>query len=186
VIVSTAAGSVGSTVGQLAKAAGCKTVGITGGPAKVELCKTLFAYDHVIDYKSERSLGDAVSAACHRGANIYFDNTSGEISDAVIPHLSIGGRVVICGTAAVPSWDPLPLRPRFDRLVLMNRLRIEGFIIFDYQHRYEEAVTLLADMVRSGKLQYREDILDGIEACPDSIAGLYRGENLGKRLIRLH
>jgi hypothetical protein len=92
---------------------------------------------------------------------------------------------VICGTASVASWDPAPLGPRIERHLLVKRARAQGFLVFDYQHRYEEAVARLAEWVRGGQLRYREDVLDGLESCPGAIAGLYRGENLGKRLVRL-
>lgn len=185
VVVSTAAGAVGATVGQLAKLAGCRTVGIAGGAAKVALCREEFAYDAAIDYKAG-DLDAALAAACPRGIDVYFDNTAGPVSDAVLRRLAIGARVVICGTASVASWDPPPTGPRVERHLLVKRARMQGFIVFDYQNRYEEAVSRLADWVRAGKLRYREDILEGIEHAPGAIAGLYRGENLGKRLIRLH
>ena len=184
VVVSTAAGAVGATVGQIAKLAGCRTVAITGGPTKTALCRDEFGYDAAIDYKAG-NLGASLAAACPRGIDVYFDNTAGPISDAVLGHLAVGARVVICGTASVASWDPPPTGPRVERHLLVKRARMQGFIVFDYQHRYEEAVGRLADWVRAGKLRYREDILDGIEHAPGAIAGLYRGENLGKRLIRL-
>jgi NADPH-dependent curcumin reductase CurA len=184
VVVSTAAGAVGATVGQIAKLAGCRTVGIAGGAAKTALCRDAFGYDEAIDYKAA-DLDAALGAACPRGIDVYFDNTAGAISDAVLRHLAIGARVVICGTASVAIWDPPPTGPRVERHLLVKRARMQGFIVFDYQHRYEEAVSRLADWVRAGKLGYREDILDGIEHAPGAIAGLYRGENLGKRLIRL-
>jgi NADPH-dependent curcumin reductase CurA len=116
---------------------------------------------------------------------VYFDNTAGPISDAVLGHLAIGARVVVCGTAAVASWDPPPVGPRVERHLLVKRACMQGFIVFDYQHRYEEATTRLAEWLRAGKLRYREDVLEGIEHAPGAIAGLYRGENLGKRLIRV-
>jgi len=184
VVVSTAAGAVGATVGQIAKLAGCRTVGIAGGATKVALCRDEFGFDAAVDYKAG-NLDAALADACPRGIDVYFDNTAGPISDAVLRHLAVGARVVICGTASVASWDPPPTGPRVERHLLVKRARMQGFIVFDYQHRYEEAVGRLADWVRAGKLRYREDILDGIEHAPGAIAGLYRGENLGKRLIRL-
>jgi NADPH-dependent curcumin reductase CurA len=117
--------------------------------------------------------------------NVYFDNTAGAISDAVLTRLSVGARVVICGTASIASWDPPPLGPRVERHILVKRARMAGLIVFDYQHRYEEAVARLASWVREKRLAYREEIADGIEHCPGAIAELYRGENLGKRLVRL-
>lgn len=185
VVVSTAAGSVGSAVGQLAKLAGARTVGIAGGPDKLALCREAFGYDVALDYKSAEPLLPQLQAACPAGANVYFDNTSGAISDAVVNCLAVNARVVICGTASVPVWEPPPLGPRMERAILTKRLRVQGFVMFDHMHRYIDVVARLAGLVREGRLAYREEILDGIEACPDAIAGLYRGENLGKRLIRL-
>jgi NADPH-dependent curcumin reductase CurA len=184
VVVSTAAGSVGSAVGPIAKIAGCRTVGIAGGTAKVALCREAFGYDAAIDYK-QPGLAEALAAACPRGVNVYFDNTSGPISDTVMTQLAPGARIVICGTASIANWDPLPMGPRVERHLLVKRAQMAGFLVFDYQHRYEEAVTQLAAWIREGKLAYREDVQDGIEHCPDAIASLYRGENLGKLLIRL-
>jgi NADPH-dependent curcumin reductase len=184
VVVSTAAGAVGSAVGQIGKLMGCPTVGITGGPIKSKLCREEFGYDEVIDYKSN-GLADALGKACPRGVDVYFDNTAGAISDAVLTQLAVRARVVICGTASVATWDPPPTGPRVERHILVKRARIAGLLVLDYQHRYEEAVTRLAEWVRQGRLRYRKEISEGIENCPGAIAQLYRGENLGKRLIRL-
>lgn len=185
VVVSTAAGAVGSAVGQIAKIMGCRTIGIAGGPVKTALCRDAFGFDAALDYKAESALGERVAALCPDGVDVYYDNTSGPISDAVMPHLAVGARVVICGTASVPNWDPPPLGPRLVRHLLVKRARMQGFVAFDFAHRAEEAIGRLAGWIRAGKLAYREDILDGIEACPDAIAGLYRGDNLGKRLVRV-
>lgn len=182
VVVSTAAGAVGSCVGQIAKLKGCGTVGITGGPDKVQLCRTEFRYDRAVDYKT-KDFESAVAAACPEGVDVYFDNTSGAISDAVMRHLNVGARVVVCGTAAVSSWDPVPLGPRVTRQLLVKRARMQGFLIFDWVQRFPEALRELTNWLRSGELRYREDVLEGIEQAPRAIAGLYRGENLGKRLI---
>lgn len=186
VVVSTAAGSVGSAVGQIAKLMGCRTVGIAGGPDKVRQCLEDFGYDAAIDYKAGGDLGAALAAAAPDGVDVYFDNTSGPVSDAVLAQLAVGARVVICGTASVSSWDPWPAGPRPERHLLVKRARMAGFIVFDYAPRYGEALPRLAAWLRAGRLRYAEDILEGIEAAPDAIAGLYRGENRGKRLIRLH
>jgi len=183
-VVSTAAGSVGSAVGQIGKLLGCRTVGITGGPAKVEQCLHEFGYDAAIDYKNA-DLDKAISAACPDGIDVYFDNTAGRISDAALPHLSLGARVVNCGTAAIDRWDPWPTGPRVERHLLVKRARMQGFVVFDHMDRWEETVARLAQWVREGKLQYSEEVIDGLEACPDALAGLYRGENTGKRIIRV-
>ncbi|MEZ5659566.1 MAG: NADP-dependent oxidoreductase [Burkholderiaceae bacterium] len=184
VVVSTAAGSVGSCVGQIARLHGCRTVGIAGGPAKVAQCVEEFGYDVAIDYRSD-DLDAALAAACPNGVDVYFDNTSGPISDAVHRQLAIHARVVICGTASVASWDPPPQGPRMERQILVKRASVHGLLVFDYRNRYPQARDALAGWIRDGRLHWREDILDGVEAAPDAIAGLYRGENLGKRLIRV-
>jgi NADPH-dependent curcumin reductase CurA len=185
VVVSTAAGAVGSCVGQIAKILGCRTVGITGGPQKAALCTDEFGYDAAIDYKASPDLDASLNAACPAGVNVYFDNTSGAISDAVMRHLAVGARIVVCGTASIASWAPWPTGPRLERHLLVKRARMQGFLLFDYADRFGEAITQLTEWLRAGKLRYREDVLNGIGAAPDAIAGLYRGENLGRRLIRL-
>jgi NADPH-dependent curcumin reductase len=184
VLVSTAAGAVGSAVGQIAKIMGCRTVGIAGGPDKVAQCLDGFGYDSAVDYKAE-GLAEAIAAASPDGVNVYFDNTAGRISDTVYPQLALNARVIVCGTASIPSWTPWPSGPRVERHLLVKRARMQGFVIFDHMDRYEESVATLAGWVRSGHLRYEEDILDGLEACPDALAGLYRGDNKGKRIIRL-
>nr|WP_199688295.1 NADP-dependent oxidoreductase [Noviherbaspirillum sedimenti] len=184
VVVSTAAGAVGSAVGQIARIAGCRTVGITGGPEKVRACIDEFGFDAAVDYKSENFEKDLI-AACPKGVDVYHDNTSGRISDVVVSQINKGARIVVCGTASVANWEPWPLGPRVERHLLNKAARMQGFLVWDYEHRYEEAVARLAAWVRTGQLRYREDVLNGIEQAPDAIAGLYRGENNGKRLIRL-
>jgi NADPH-dependent curcumin reductase CurA len=184
VVVSTAAGAVGSCVGQIAGIVGCRTVGIAGGAEKVRLCREAYGFDAAIDYKAG-DLDARLAEACPGGVDVYFDNTSGAISDAVLRHLNVGGRVVICGTASMASWEPWPQGPRVERHLLVKRARMQGFVIFDYASRYGEALAALAHWVRGGLVRYREEILDGLEHAPGAIAGLYRGENLGRRLIRI-
>ena len=185
VVVSTASGSVGSAVGQIARIMGCRAVGIAGGPDKTRDCLELFGYDAAIDYKAEKDLDAALARTCPKGVDVYFDNTSGPISDAVLRHLALRARVVICGTASQPIWDPWPTGPRAERHILVKRARMEGFLLFDWEDRYGEAVAQLAQWIREGRLKYQEDVLDGLEQAPGAIAGLYRGDNRGKRLIRL-
>lgn len=184
VVVSTAAGSVGSAAGQIAKLAGCRTVAITGGSEKMRMCLEDFGYDAAVDYKSA-GFAEALAQACPNGVDVYYDNTSGPISDAVIRHINKGARIVICGTASVSNWEPWPSGPRIERYLLNKAARMQGFLVWDYEHRYEEAVSKLATWVRDGSLRYREEILEGMAAAPDAIAGLYRGDNFGKRVIRL-
>ncbi len=185
VVVSTAAGSVGSCVGQIAKILGCRTVGIAGGPEKIALCRESFGYDTAIDYKSGGDLVREIGAACPDGVDVYFDNTCGPISDAVMEHLAMGARISICGTASVADWVPWPAGPRVHRHLLVKRARMQGFLLFDYIDRYGEAIDKLADWVRDGKLTYQEHILDGLDHAPGAIEMLYRGENTGKLLIKV-
>ena len=184
VVVSTAAGAVGSCVGQIARIKGCRAVGITGGARKVRLCTEEFGFDAAVDYKSD-GWQTALDKACPQGVDVYFDNTAGNISDAVMERLNVGARVVICGTASVSSWDPPPQGPRVERHLLVKRARMQGFVIFDHADQHEAAYADIAQWLRAGKLKYLEDVLTGIEHAPGAIEGLYRGDNFGKRLIRI-
>lgn len=183
-VVSTAAGAVGSAVGQIGRMFECRTIGITGSADKVALCTGTFGYDAAIDYH-DGDLDAALAALCPAGVDIYFDNTAGSISDSVLRHLSTFARVVNCGTASINDWTAWPTGPRVERHLLVKRARMQGFVIFDHMDEWPAAIRQLADWVRDGRLRYQEDVLEGIEAAPDAIAGLYRGDNKGKRVIRL-
>ncbi|MBT3988897.1 MAG: NADP-dependent oxidoreductase [Rhodospirillaceae bacterium] len=184
VVVSTAAGAVGSAVGQIAKIKGCRTVGLTGSDDKVEFCKSEFGYDEAINYKTA-DLDAALKAACPDGVDVYFDNTSGSITDTVYNNLAIGARCVVCGTASISVWDPLPTGPRVERTLLVKRARIQGLYVFDFEDQWGAAQKDLCQWFEEGKLNYREDILDGLEHAPGSIQRLYDGENQGKLLIEI-
>src|SRR6476646_10871364 len=185
VVVSTAAGAVGSAVGQIAKIKGCRSVGVTGGTEKVRQCVEVFGYDAAIDYKATHDLDAALKDACPDGIDCYFDNTSGSIHDAVLRQVRLHARIAICGTASYASWDPWNQGPRPERHLLVKRAIMQGFLTTDFAPRYEEGIAALAGWVREGRLKYREDVLEGIEAAPASIAMLYAGENRGKLIIRL-
>ena len=185
VVVSTAAGAVGSCVGQIAKIKGCRTVGIAGGPDKVARCLNEFGYDAAIDYQNTNDLDGELSAACPDGVNVYFDNTCGPISDAVFERLALHARITVCGTASLQEWDPIPMGPRVHRQLLVARARMTGFLIHDYKVRIGEAVARLSAWTDSGALVSREHVLDGIDHAPGAIRMLYRGENTGKLIIKL-
>lgn len=185
VVVSTAAGSVGSSVGQIAKILGCRTVGIAGGAEKVRQCLDQFGYDAAFDYQGEHDLDAAIARACPDGVDVYFDNTAGSISETVLRHLRLRARIAVCGTAAVSSWDPWPTGARPERHLLIKRATMRGFLAFDYVDRFAEAVNQLSIWFREGRIRCREDILDGIAQAPGAIARLYSGKNDGKLLIRL-
>ena len=181
VVVSTAAGAVGSMVGQIARIKGCRAVGITGSDAKVAACREEFGYDAAINYKTTGDLAAALGAACPDGVDVYFDNVGGRISDAVLQHINVGARIVICGTMGLASLRGL--RP--NRALLINRARMEGFLIFDWLDRVGEALPELTQWLNEGRLRYREDIVDGLAAAPDALVRLLAGGNTGKMLVRV-
>ena len=185
VLVSTAAGAVGSSVGQIAKIIGCRTIGIAGGPDKVRQCLEEFGYDATIDYKAEDDIEAAVRAAAPEGIDVYFDNTSGPISDAVMRTINLRARIIVCGTASFPTWEPWNVGPRVERHLLVKRARMQGILTTDWIPRFDEGVDRLAEWVRSGQIKYREEMMVGIETAPGSIAKLYSGDNSGKVIIRL-
>ncbi len=185
VLVSTAAGAVGSAAGQIAKIKGCRTVGIAGGPEKTALCTDFFGYDAAIDYKAVDDLDAALRAACPDGIDVYYDNVGGATLDIVLNQMALRGRIVICGTAATDSWVPQPTGLRPERNMLVNRLRMQGILLFDYADRYAEAHAQLLEWVDAGLIKYREDIVDGLENAPAALVGLYEGRNMGRQLVRV-
>lgn len=182
VLVSTAAGAVGSLVGQIAGSLGCRVTGLTGDDAKVALCTGRFGYHAAANYKSG-DLEASVSAIAPEGVDVFFDNTGGRILDCVIRQMNVGGRIVQCGTASIANWNPPPTGLRNEREVLTRRLQWGGFVIFDHVAAFPEALGELAARVESGALGYEEDIQPGLAHAPDAIARLYAGENKGKSLI---
>jgi NADPH-dependent curcumin reductase CurA len=184
VVVSTAAGAVGSVVGQLARLAGCRTVGITGSKGKVDLCLAEYGFDTALDYRAPDFL-ENLEQACGDGVDVYFDNTSGPVSDAVMSHLAHDSRVVVCGTSAIESWQPAPMGPRVHRQVLTAGATMRGFLLQDHAYEYDQVVRRLDPLVRNGELRYTEHVLDGLESAPGAVSMLYEGRNAGKLIIRL-
>jgi NADPH-dependent curcumin reductase CurA len=185
VLVSTAAGSVGSFVGQLARLAACRPVGLSSSAEKAALARDRYGYADMIDYRNEADLASAIRRVCPDGNDIFFDNTGGAIADAAIRSMRRGGRIIQCGTAANVSWSPPPMGPRPEREVLTRRLRWTGFIIFDHIAAFPEAAAELTRLALRDDLVYDEDILSGLEKAPAALAGLYAGSNRGKPIIRL-
>ena len=190
VAVSTAAGAVGSAVGQVAKVLGCRTIGLTGSDDKVRDCYGLYGYDAAINYKTAEDLSAAIGEAAPEGIDVYFDNTGGAISDAVMPHLNVHARIIVVGTMAIDPGgstanDPPAMGPRPNRHILVKRARMEGFLVLDHMHRRDEAVEVMSGWLRDGRLAYREDVTNGLEAAPDALVRLLKGENTGKVLVRV-
>lgn len=183
VVVTAAAGAVGSLVGQLAKQTGCRTVAVVGSAEKGRICLERYGYDAYVDYHDD--LDEALAQVCPQGVDLFFDNVAGPIADSIIRRMNLFGRVVQCGTMSVAVWLPPPQGPRIEREILTRRLRIEGFVIFDHIARFDTAAAALAELLAQGRLAYDEDVEDGLEHAPQALLDVYSGRNRGKKLIRL-
>ncbi|HEY1522249.1 MAG TPA: NADP-dependent oxidoreductase [Solirubrobacteraceae bacterium] len=184
VVVSAAAGSVGSLVGQMAKVRGCRTVGIAGGGEKCRLLTEEYGFDAAVDYKGDQSVAVALREHCQDGIDVFFDNVGGQILEAALRNLARGARVVLCG--AISQYNEGAQEgPRNYMALLIKRARMEGFVVFDYARRYAEAAQEIAGWISSGQLTTREHIVDGLETFPESLLMLYRGENTGKLMLRV-
>jgi NADPH-dependent curcumin reductase CurA len=182
VVVSAASGAVGGVVGQLAKAAGCRVVGIAGGADTCRYVVDTLGFDACVDYKAGK-LYDDLKAATPDGVDGYFENVGGEVLDAVLSRMNAFGRIAICGMIAGYNGEPMPLkRPS---LILTQRLKVQGFIVSEHMELWPEALKELGGLVAQKKLQYRESIADGLERAPEAFFGLLKGKNFGKQLVRL-
>ncbi len=184
VVVSAAAGGVGQVVGQLAKIAGCRAVGIAGGPEKVRTLVETFGYDAGIDYERE-DVSAALKDACPDGVNVYFDNVGGSVTDAVFRRLAIGARIAVCGQISQYNLEQPELAPRNLGALIVYRARAEGFLVSDYAHRFGEALPRLARWLADGRIAHTEDVIEGIERAPEAFLRMLRGENRGKQLVQL-
>ena len=185
VVVSAASGAVGQIVGQLAKFAGCRAVGIAGGPKKCAFVKDTLGLDACIDYKSAKDLPAAVKEACPNGVDVYFDNVGGAVSDAVFLNLNFFARVALCGSISLYNAAAPELGPRLLGLFVGRRVNMRGFIVSDFAGKTAPAMRQMGDWVRSGRLKYKEDIVEGIAQAPRAFIGLLRGENFGKLQVKL-
>jgi NADPH-dependent curcumin reductase CurA len=182
-VVSAASGAVGSVVGQLAKIAGSRVVGIAGGPKKCGYVTGELGFDACVDYKAGR-LQEDLKAACPKGVDVYFDNVGGEMLDTLLKLMNVGSRIVVCGMISeYNSTEPYGFRML--RSVLVNRIRMQGMIVFDWKDRYGEALKALSAMHAEGKLKYRESVVEGLENAPRGLIALLTGGNFGKQLVKL-
>ncbi len=184
VVVSGAAGAVGMTVCQIAKIKGCRVVGIAGSDEKNRYLTAELGVDAVINYKTA-DIRQALRDACPSGIDIYFDNVGGEISDAVLPLLRHGARIIICGQISFYNADRPDVGPRLQPYLLINSALMKGFIITDYAGEFSEGVKRLAQWLAEGKLKYAESVVDGFENTPRAFIGLFSGENLGKQIVKV-
>jgi NADPH-dependent curcumin reductase CurA len=185
VVVSGAAGAVGMTVCQIAKIKGCRVVGIAGSDEKNEYLENDLWVDATINYKTAGDIKQAVKDACPDGVDIYFDNVGGEISDAVMPLINKGARVVICGQISLYNLEKPDFGPRVQPYLLIKSALMKGFIITDYAPRFAEGVSQLGRWLADGKLKFAENIVEGFENAPHAFLGLFAGENLGKQLVKI-
>jgi len=183
VVVSAASGAVGSVVGQLAKAWGCRAVGIAGGKAKCDYVVKELGFDACVDYKAGNLQRD-LKEACPKGIDVNFENVGGEIFDTILPMMNAFSRIIVCGLISGYNATK-PYEMKNIRSVLVNRIRMQGMIVFDWNQRYPEARNELAGMVRQGKIKTRESVADGIESAPQAFIGLLKGLNFGKQLVKL-
>ena len=184
VVVSGAAGAVGQTVGQLAKAKGCRVVGIAGGAAKCDWVVKELGFDACVDYKVGNVKAD-LKDACPKGVDIYFDNVGGDILDAVLTRINRKARIIICG--AISQYNnTTPVKGPANYLsLLVNRARMEGIVVFDYVERFPIAVAELAALMKAGRLKSKEDVVVGLDNFPETLLKLFSGENFGKLVLQV-
>lgn len=186
VVVSAASGAVGSVVGQLAKARGCRVVGVAGGADKCRYVVDELGFDACVDYKAHpesRDFYKALKEATPQGIDGYFENVGGMILDAVLLRMNAFGRIAMCGMIAGYNGEPMPMQN--PALILVNRLKIEGFIVSEHPEVWPEATMELGTMVATGKMTFRESVAQGIGSAPEAFLGLLKGKNFGKQLVKL-
>jgi len=188
VVVAAATGAVGAVVGQLAKIRGCRVVGVAGGPDKCRYAQETLGFDACLDHRAPE-LAQRLASACPEGIDVYFENVGGAVLGAVVPLLNLYARVPLCGLISWYNLDKLPPGPdRTPQLllaVLRRRVRVQGFIIFDHQHRMRAFRTDMAAWLQEGRVKYREQVLEGLENAPRGLMGLLHGENFGKLVVRV-
>jgi NADPH-dependent curcumin reductase CurA len=184
VVVSGAAGAVGTVVGQIAKIKGCRVVGIAGGKEKCEFLVRELGFDAAIDYKSD-DVKKALKQHCPAGVDVYFDNVGGEILDTVLTQLARHARIVICGAISQYNSTSGVRGPANYMSLLVNRASMTGMVVFDYANRYPEAMKEMVGWIAAGKLKTREDIVEGLQTFPETLLKLFKGENTGKLVLKV-
>jgi len=184
-VVSGAAGAVGSIVGQIGKIIGCKIVGIVGTEEKIDLIKTKFGYDEAINYKTTPDMKAAIAQLCPEGVDIYFDNVGGSISDGVIANMNNYGRIPVCGTISNYNDIEEQTSPSLLPIVVYRFLTIQGFLIGDHAVRFPGVIAQLSAWLKEGKITYSETILEGFDKLPEAFIGLFEGRNEGKMIVKI-
>lgn len=184
VVVSGAAGAVGLVVGQIATLLGCRVIGIAGTDEKIALLKTEYGFEDAINYKTTPDMKKAIAALCPKAVDIYFDNVGGEISDAVISNLNFNARIALCGQISLYNNTEVAIGPRLQPMLLTRSVLMQGFIVFNYQSLFPEAIAQLKQWLQEGKLKYTETIIEGFEKLPEALLGLFKGDNKGKMIVK--
>lgn len=185
IVVSGAAGAVGSTVGQIGKLLGCRVIGLAGTDEKVALLKSKFNFDEAINYKTTKDIKGAILNAAPDGVDVYFDNVGGDISDAILINVNEFGRVVVCGAISLYNETEVPTGPRVQPLLIKNRILMQGFIVSDYASKFPQAINQLSQWLEEGKLTYSETIVEGFEKTPEAFIQLFEGKNTGKMIVKV-
>ncbi len=185
VVVTAASGAVGAVAGQIARIKQCRVVGIAGSDDKVAYVTDMLGFDDGINYRTTDDLDAALATACPDGIDVHFDNVGGHIADTIIGRLNRSARVAVCGNISQYNATTADKAPRIYRHILVNRLRIQGFIVFDFIDRYGEAYAALGEWVESDAIKYKEDIVDGLGNAPEAFIGLLEGKNFGKLLVQV-
>jgi hypothetical protein len=184
VVVSGAAGAVGSVVGQMAHLAGCRVIGIAGTDKKIVMLKDQFGFDGGINYKTEKDLNSAIQAACPDGVDIYFDNVGGPVSDAVMNHLNFHSRIPLCGQISMYNDTEQSTGPRITPILLTRSVLMQGFIVSNYQSHFAEAMKHLVEWVKDGKIKFEETVVEGFDKLPEAFISLFDGKNTGKMVVK--
>ena len=185
VVVSAASGAVGAVVGQIARIGGCRVVGTVGSDEKAAYITRELGFDEAINYRTANDLGAALDAACPAGVDVYFDNVGGPVTDAVMDRLAFKARVVVCGYIHHYTLTEPYMGPSHLRAILVNRARVEGFLVFDWLDRYSEAFARLTAWLDEGRMTYREHMIEGLENAPEGLGMLFEGRNFGKLVVKV-
>ena len=185
VVVSGAAGAVGMLVGQLAKIKQCRAVGVAGSDAKISWLIDELGFDGALNYRTAADLDADLAGLCPRGIDVYFDNVGGAITDAAVRQLNTGARIPLCGQISQVNLEEPELGPRWLGHLIVKEARAQGFLVSAYAERFAEGREQLAQWLQQGKLKYREDVAQGLEAAPQAFIGMLQGRNQGKQLVQL-
>lgn len=185
IVVSGAAGAVGSIVGQIGKILGCRVIGIAGTDEKVEMLKSKFGFDEAINYKTTKDMTKAIAEVCPDGVDVYFDNVGGTISDSVHANITRLGRIIVCGAISAYNDTSVPQGPRVEHFLIRKSALMQGFIVGNYAEKFPEGMKHLSQWLSEGKMTYSETIVEGFENIPQSFMDLFEGKNEGKMIVKI-